>query len=131
MCNLDRHGLKQTFNKWLIALVLLTSVFAFSGLSISAQAGASPVQSTWIVRGGKPAVNSIQFSTNRPYLPKQHKAEFKGYTTAHLSLFHTKTFEVKWKRCQDSHLTGSYKMMIGLRKTIPQNGKIEPAPILV
>ncbi len=127
MCNPDRHGLKQTFNKWLIALVLLTSVFAFSGLGTSAQAAPTPMQSTWIIRGSKPAVNSIQFSTNRSYLSKQPNIEFAGYSIINLSLFHSKTCAVKLRRCQDSGLINSYKMLIGLHKTVPQNGKADPS----
>ena len=123
----DTHSLKQALNKWLIAIVLLVSVFAFSGLSTSRQAGPSPVQSTWIIRGSKPAVNGIQFSTSRPYRSKQHNAEFAGYSIVNLSLLHSKTCAVKLRRCQGSCLISSYKTLIGVHKTIPQNGKADPS----
>ena len=125
------YSSKQTLNKWLIALVILASVFSLSGLNMSPRAGTSPVQSTWIIRGSKPAVNSIQFSTNRQYLSKQDNAEFAGYSIMNLCRLYTKTCAVKLKRCQDPNLTCAYKMIIGVCKTVPQNGKADPANILV
>jgi hypothetical protein len=120
------HSLKQTFNKWLIALVLLASVFAFSGPNGLPKAEQSPVQSTWIIRGSKTVVSGIVFSTKRPNLSK-HDIEFAGYSIISLSLFHSKTGAVKLRRCQVSGLIACYKLLAGMRKTIPQNGKADPS----
>ncbi len=125
------YSSKQTLNKWLIAVVMLVSVFSLSGLSSSLQAAPSPVQTSWMIRGSKSAVNSIHFSTNRPNLSKQNNVEFADYSIVNLCLLHDKTYAVKLKRWQNPDLVCSYQMLIAISKTIPQNGKAEPAHSLV
>ncbi|HZY37747.1 MAG TPA: hypothetical protein VFE53_13910 [Mucilaginibacter sp.] len=127
MCNPDIHSLKHSLNKWLFTIVLLASVFAFSGLGASPQAGPSPVQTTWIIRGVNPTVKGIQFS-----IPKQDFADccnkyHAALFVAGLSQHHSKSAATRLKICNDFNLLNAHKMSAGLLKTIPQNGKAEPS----
>jgi hypothetical protein len=125
----DIHSLKHSVNKWLFAVVLLASVFAFSGVSLSPRAGHSPVRSTWIIRGSKSTVNSVLFSTSRPNLSKQVSGDFAGYSIVDLCLLHNKACAIKLKQCRRFNLISSYKIL-PVHKTIPQNGKADPSPVL-
>ena len=130
MHNPGTHSLKQTFNKWLFAFALLASVFAFSGLSISPQAGPSPVQCTWIIRSVKPAFKGIPFSTRKPDFVNSCSKYHTALFIAGLSLLRSKSDATRLKLCRHLNLSSAHKMPLGVLKTIPQSGKADPSVLV-
>jgi hypothetical protein len=122
----DKHSLKHSFSKWVFAIVLLASVFAFSGFSLSPQAGPSPVQSTWIIRGVKSTVKGIRFSTRKQDFTSCCNQHHTALRLAGLSQLRSKSDATRLKLCHNFNLLNAHKMFIGILKTIPQNGKAEP-----
>jgi hypothetical protein len=126
----DVNSIKQAFNKWLIALALLASVFAFSGLSTSPQAGSSPVQSTWIIRGGKLTISGIRFSRLKQNFTNCSNKSHATLCVTSLSQLRSKLDATRLKQCRGYSLSNTNKILFSLNKTIPQNGKAEPSPVL-
>src|ERR1700753_513208 len=114
----DTHSLKHTINKWLLALTLLVSVFAFSGLSISSRAVQSPTQTTWIIQANKPVVKGIRFSTQqRDFISSGNKYCAAVYINS-LSQLHSKMSATRLKLCLGYNLFNTNKIFFRLNKTI-------------
>jgi hypothetical protein len=126
----DIHSVRRSVNKWLFALILLASVFAFSGLSASPQTGPSPTQSTWIIRGIKPTVKGIRYSTRKQDFTSFRDKYYAALCVASLSQLRSKSDVTRLKLFHDFNLLNAHKMRRGILKTIPQNGKTDPSVLV-
>jgi hypothetical protein len=126
----DIHSLKHCVNKWLFALILLASVFAFSGPGTSPRTGPSPVQTSWIIRDSKPVIKGIHYSIRRQDLSGTLNPDPTSSSIANLCGLHSKTDAVRLKLCRRVNLLNARKMFTGILKTIPQNGKAELSPVV-
>lgn len=125
-----KHSLKHKANKWLLALLVLVGIFTFSGFSASSRAVISPVQTTWVIRANRPAFKGIRFSSLKPDIISSSNKYYATSCSISLSESHSKISNTRQKLCAYCNSFNTYKIFFRINKTISQNGKAEPLPVL-
>jgi len=120
-------SLKERCSKWLLAAVLLLNLFTFSVPAFSSQEKKLPDQSTWVIGRQCRVVNGIKYGAWLQNVFEQQPACFLSCGVLNLGHFYSQKVAISLEIHAGPGLFRGDKARFSVLKTIPQNGKDDPA----
>ncbi len=120
-------SLKERYRKWLLAAVLLLSLFTFSVPALSSQGKQLPGETTWVTGSQDRVLKGIRYTAWLQNVFEQQPACFLSCGVLNLGHFYSQKVAISLEIHAGPGLFRGDKARFSVLKTIPQNGKDDPA----